>query len=159
MLRINIAGLAPGSHRLEMHPEASALDLEPDVFRDITVSFWLDVHPRRILVRLQATATATLECDRTLVAFDQPIEGTYAVLFAPPEMVTEMEEEHEDVRPFTPADQELDLTDAVRDTLMLAIPVRKVAPGAEDVDLPLRFGDTGEIDPRWEALRRLQSGT
>ena len=52
------------------------------------------------------------------------------------------------------------MTEAVRDTLVLAVPARKVAPGAEDLDLPTVFGAPAAeaaIDPRWEALRSLRS--
>ncbi|QXD13741.1 DUF177 domain-containing protein [Rhodocaloribacter litoris] len=158
MLRIDVASLKPGSHRLDVRPSAEALDLDAAVFRDIAVALRLDVQPGRVLVRLKAEAIATLECDRTLVLFDRPIEGRYTVLYAAPALVAELEPAHDDVRPLLPSDQEIDLTDVVRDTLMLAVPVRKVAPGAEEVALPLRFGDEGGVDPRWEALRRLRPG-
>jgi uncharacterized protein len=157
MLRINVAALKPGVHLLEAHPEAEALGLEPEAFRDVRVEMRLDVQRDRLLVRLTARAVATLECDRTLVLFEQPVEGAYTVLFAPPGLVAELEASAEDVRPLSPADAEIDLTDVVRDTLLLAVPVRKVAPGAEELELPVRFGFEGEIDPRWEALRRLRS--
>ena len=62
-----------------------------------------------------------------------------------------------------PSERLIDLADAVRDTLLLAVPARKVAPGAEDVEIPTVFGaptaaDGTPIDPRWEALRALQEG-
>ena len=47
------------------------------------------------------------------------------------------------------------------DTVLLAVPARKVAPGAEDIEIPTAFGTPGAeaaIDPRWEALRSLQTG-
>ncbi len=158
MLRINVAALKPGVHHLEVRPEAEALGLEPDVFRDVEVEIRLDVQRERLLVRLTARAVATLECDRTLVLFDQPVEGDYMMLFAPPEMAAELEASGEDVRVLSPADPEIDLSDEVRDTLLLAIPVRKVAPGAEELELPMQFGFEGETDPRWDALRKLRSG-
>ncbi len=160
MVRIEIAPLKAGLHEIVLQPSAEAVELDPEAFKDIQVTARLDVHRERILVMLQARATATLECDRTLVLFDQPIEGSYSLLFVPPDFVRESDDEFEEVRELLPSDQEIDLTDAVRDTLLLALPVRRVAPGAEDEDLPTRFGDEGEeesIDPRWEALRKLKA--
>lgn len=155
MLSVRITSLKEGIHHVDLHPEASALDLDPDVFQNVHVEARLDRRTDRILVMLTARATATLVCDRTLKPFEQPLEGTYDVLFAPPEIA----EGDEEVRVLLPADQEIDLTEPARDTLLLAIPARCVAPGAEDEALPERFGaPSGDdaIDPRWEALRKLR---
>ena len=158
MLQINIASLKPGVHHFELKPTIEALDLDPETFADVAVAARLDVQGSRVLVLLQASAQATLTCDRTLVRFQQPVEGTFTLLFAPPEMAQDLDEEDDNLRVLYPSDQEIDLTDAVRDTLMLALPVRRIAPGAEDADLPMQFGsaDDAEGDPRWEALRALR---
>ncbi len=161
MLRVDIASLKPGLHHLALTPKAVDLDLDPMVFRDIEVKVQLDHGGRRILVQVNATATATLTCDRTLVPFDQQVSGPYTVLFAPPEMVGAEDDTAEDIQPLASSDSFIDLTEAVRDTLMLALPVRRVAPGAEEVALPTSFGDDPDeedrIDPRWAALKGLQT--
>ncbi len=157
MLQITITHLKPGTHALTLRPEAEALGLDPERFTDIAVEVKLERGADRILVRFTASATATLECDRTLVLFQQPVQGAYTVLFASPETVPEGAND-EDVRILNPTDQEIDLTNAVRDTLLLAVPTRSVAPGAEQIDIPTRFADTDDdpIDPRWEALKKLR---
>ncbi len=165
MLRIDLAPLGEGVHTLALNPEAEAVGLDPDLFADLRVEATLDLFNDRILVTLQATATATLECDRTLARFEQPIAGTYRVLFVPPSFARREDDEapYEEVRVLEDTERTLDLADAVRDTVLLAVPARKVAPGAEDIDIQTTFGapDTGDepaIDPRWEALRALQAG-
>ena len=158
MLRIDLAPLKEGLHQLHLETTPEALDLDPAVFSDVGVEAVLDYHNDQALVSLTATATARLECDRTLVLFDQSIEGTYEVLFVPPERRRQEAEDVEEVRVLEPSDPVLDITEAVRDTLMLAIPARKVAPGAEDAELPMHFGDASESepDPRWAALKALR---
>ena len=162
MLRIEISPLRPGVHHFVLEPGAEELDLDPERFREVRVKARLDVHDRRILATLDASATVQLECDRTLQLFDQPIEGRYSILFAPPEMVAAQAGDSEGVEVLHPGDTEIDLTGAVRDTLLLAIPQRKLAPGVEDLDIETVFGEPDAedepIDPRWEALRRLRSG-
>jgi len=158
MLRIDISGLGPGVHEMQLEPNAEELELDPGKFSEIRVDLRLDRKPDRVFVSFSADAVALLQCDRTLVDFDQRIAGSYALLFAPEEMADGAKDD-EDVRALRPEDEEIDVTDAVRDTLLLAVPQRKVAPGAEDVDIPTRFGvpaDGGEIDPRWEALKALK---
>jgi uncharacterized protein len=165
MLRLDITPLEPGLHEFTLTPSAEDLNLEPEAFSDITVEVRLDHGPSRTMVFLATRATATLECDRTLEMFQQRVSGRHAVLFLAPEELTQRGEEGADnddeIRPLPDPGVPLDLTDPVRDTLLLALPARRVAPGAEDRELPLTFGaltdEAGEtIDPRWEALRRLR---
>lgn len=65
------------------------------------------------------------------------------------------------VLPLPKDSNKIDLTDIVRDSLMLAVPVRKIAPGAEELDLPTTFGEATEedIDPRWKGLEQLRSSS
>lgn len=159
MLRIDLTSLKPGRHELTMEPEAQTLELDPDLFRAITVGIMLEYSGKRLRVILEAQATATLECDRTLALFDQDVSGRHALYYAPPAFVDELAEGHGDVRVLLPTDQEIDVTDAVRDTLLLSLPARRIAPGAENIDLPTTFGpsETEEtIDPRWQALLKLK---
>lgn len=157
MLQVQISGLQPGLHTVALHPTPDDLDLDPDAFRDLHVTAHLDVEPRRILVTLDATATASLVCDRTLVTFDQHVEGHHTVLFAATLATPEDDDDPVDLRPLSPSDQALDLTDAVRDTLLLALPLRRIAPGAEALELPTQFGNADGVDPRWEALKALRT--
>jgi len=157
MLRIDLRSLDAGYHSLSLSAEPADLGLEPDGFRDILVEVGLDYDGRQVVLTLTASAIAALVCDRTLVDFEQTIRGEYAVLFS----ATEPEDDSVDeVRPFSATDEEIDITDIVRDTLLLAVPLKKIAPGAEDADIPLAFGMPldADIDPRWEALRVLKEG-
>lgn len=162
MLTIDITSLPEGIHHLELAPSASDANLDPSTFRDIHVDVVLQHHRDRILVKMQARATAELTCDRTLRQYDQDIGESYNVLFGPPSMVGREGEEFDEVRPLDSTDREIDLTDVVRDTLLLALPQRQVAPEAEGEDITQTFGepddDSGEspTDPRWSELKKLK---
>lgn len=162
MLTVDISSLSEGIHHLEFTPSAADVDLDPSTFEDVCVEAELQYHLDRILVKLTATATAELTCDRTLQPYDQPVKGGYSLLFGPPSMVGQEGDEFEEVRPLTPSDQEIDLTDVVRDTVLLALPQRRVAPGAEEEDIDREFGapdeeeEADDIDPRWSELRKLR---
>ena len=160
MVRIDIKALRPGLYEYDWKLDAEAIDLDPNVFKALHAQARLDYHVSRIYVTLNVNAEARLVCDRTLAEFDQPVEGTYSVLFSGPEFF-EGSEEEEDIRLLAPDMEELDLTDAVRDTFLLALPQRQIAPGAEEEDIPMRFGvpsqEDAALDPRWDALRALQS--
>ena len=164
MLGIDTAPLSPGLHELTLTPSAEEANLDPEVFSNITVEIRLDHEEQRDLVAFTARAVATLECDRTLQPFEQRVSGSYAVLFVLPEHLDRYataEASDEDVRPLPEPGTELDLTGPVRDTLLLALPTRRVAPGAEDEELPVQFGaltdsEGNAMDPRWEALKKLR---
>ncbi len=157
MLEVRLASLKPGLHSLAFHPTAEEVGLDPTEFRDVEVHVRLDYNPEQVYATVSASALATLVCDRTLVEFEQPVEGRYAVLYTS----AEVDDAADDVRPLPTDEQVLDLSEAVRDTLLLALPARRVAPGAEDAPIQTQYGallgDDGEpIDPRWEALRKFK---
>ncbi|MEM0963453.1 MAG: DUF177 domain-containing protein [Bacteroidota bacterium] len=155
MLRVRIAPLPDGLHAETFRPTAGDLDLDPEVFSDIEVDVRLDAGDSRVLAMYEARATAHLECDRTLDLYDQPVEGEHAVLFA----ATGGDDDDDDVRPLPDDATHVDLADSVRDTLVLALPLRRVSPAAEAAEIPQSFGgpSAGEpADDRWAALESLR---
>jgi uncharacterized protein len=163
MLRIDIAALAEGLHAQTLRVDPAALDLDPALFGEAVLDLRLDVAGRRILAAFDVHSVATLECDRTLVEYRQRVGGHHTILFLPPEQIPTgaVDGADEDVLPLPDEATEIDLTGPVRDTLLLALPLRRVAPEAEDAEIPTAFGvETDEegrpIDDRWDALRRLR---
>lgn len=157
MLKIDIRSMKTGPHELEFDVDPIDLGVEQPSFRDIHVSARLDVDEQQIFVRFRVTAVASLVCDRTLVNFDQPVRGSYRANFVSPGDI-EPDNEDDSLFPLTAGQEDIDLTDIVRDTLMLSVPIRKIAPGAEDQDIPTSFGEPTEsdIDPRWGPLANLR---
>ena len=154
MLRIDLRSLEAGYHEINLAPAPADVGLELDAFRNILVEVGLDYDGKKAFVAVKASTVALLICDRTLTKFEQSIKGEYSLLFSP----TEEEKAEDEIRSISSTDEELDITDIVRDTLLLAIPVRKIAPGADEAEIPVAFGapaDT-DYDPRWEALKALK---
>lgn len=160
MVRIDLKPLKNGPHEFDWNPSPEVLDLDPAVFSDLALHVRLDVQPGSVYARCDVRGVARLVCDRTLVPYDEPVSGRYAMLFVPRGAEDAPEDATDDVIELDPEDDEIDLTSYVRDTLLLALPQRRVAPGAEAAELPTTFGappeSDAEIDPRWEALRALR---
>ena len=158
MVQIELAKLRSGLNEFSLTPSPESLEVDADVFSDIRVSLELDVAKGRVIARYSTLAEAHLECDRTAQPFVQVVEGSHLVLFTTDD-ASSSEEESCDVRVFAESDRYLDLTDEVRDTLVLSLPTRRIAPGAEEVAIPTRFGaDEGnDTDPRWDELKKLQN--
>lgn len=155
MLRVDLTSLADGLHELELTPDPTDLDLDPGVFANIAVSVQLDVAERRIRALFETQATASLECDRTLASYQQRVEGAHEVLFTDRPIGAD----NENVYPLHDHPPEIDLKEPVRDTLLLSLPLRRVAPEAETVEIPTRFGGPSDGEPaddRWAALQHLR---
>lgn len=170
MFALDLAPLEPGVHHLQRTPSADDLDLSDEMFSDIAVDLIVDHGDQKVLVTFQAHATAHLQCDRTLRPYEEEVQGSYAVLFADRYVATPGVEDDDSTKPYAevrelePTQHIIDLTEDARDTLRLALPQRRVAPGAEDEELQTTFGagadgeaSEDDIDPRWEALRALRS--
>lgn len=159
MFRVRIAHLPDGLHRETHQPSADDLGLDPETFSDVEVDLLLDVRERRVLASYTARATARLECDRTLAMYDQPVEGTHSVLFTGDAAAAAADGDDDALVPLSDDATEVDLTEPVRDTLVLALPLRRVSPDAEDAELPTAFGGPAEGEPaddRWAALADLR---
>jgi len=160
-LPVRIASLAPGLHALRLTPPAETLGLDPAQFSDVAVDVSLDVGAGQIVATVEVSAEAHLVCDRTAVPFDQLVRGAHTVLFTQNAAMAQ-EDADDDVRLYDRYDAAIDLGDAVHDTLLLALPQRRLAPGAEALDVPTRFGAPDDLDApaddRWDALRRLRDG-
>ena len=110
MLRVSIVDIQDGLHELTLTPEPAELDLDPELFRDLRVGLRLDRQRDRIFVMLDVEGRATLECDRTLQLFEQEVEGHHEVLFVPPDETEAAGDDLDEVRPWLPEEQEIDLT-------------------------------------------------
>jgi len=161
MLTIDVPSLDQGTHHVSFSPSPEEANVDPDTFTQIQVEVELQYHRDRILVKLRAAATAELTCDRTLKEYEQRVQGRYSLLYGPPSMVGQEGEEFEEVRPLQATDTEIDLTDVVRDTILLALPQRQIAPDVDDEPVEKTFGsseedDTAPVDPRWSKLQELR---
>ncbi|PEN12542.1 hypothetical protein CRI94_13530 [Longibacter salinarum] len=170
MLQLDITPFKSGVHHVELTPEASDLEFELEPFDDIHdisnihVDITIQAHRDRLLLHIGVEADAELTCDRTLEQFTERVDGQYSVLFGPEQLVGAETDDYDEVRPLNRGDREVDITDIVRDTIMIAIPQRKVAPGAEDEDITMAFGTPDDpedveepVDPRWSELQKLKS--
>lgn len=161
-LRVRIAPLSDGLHSETLTPSADDLGLDPAVFSDLAVDVTLDVRDRRVRAAFTARATARLECDRTLDLYDEPVEGAHEVLLVPPGAAMAEAADDENVQVLPLDATHADLAGPVRDTLLLALPLRRISPAARDLPIPTAFGGPDDDDPtddRWDALRALRPDT
>lgn len=148
MLKIDLT--APQGGQFEL--VASDLDLDPEVFSNIQVNLEVRQSDDTLRVIIGVQSDALLECDRTLKEFVKPIRNTQELLLLKYGQEPNADVTTEQIE-LEPRQRMLDLTSVARDALILAIPVRKVAPEAEELQIQTIFGAPAEeSDHRWSAL-------
>lgn len=146
--------LAEGEHA-HIACDARDVDLDPDMFSALGIQIEQECHAGRRRLRIQAEADVCMVCDRTQRAFTRRIAGEHKLALLKAEEPT-YERTDAYCLVLEPWQNRIDLTKIVRDTLLLAVPVRKVAPDAEDLVIPTVYGAPEEPEHScWEALRQL----
>ncbi len=166
MLKIRIHGIKDGESDFILEDKVSNLrDLPVEFFGNITVEGKLTKIGKRYTVVGVAKCKTNLICDISLEEYQDEINARfdysfivnnelYAILKEKGEFENENGEIiiHED-------DQFLDLSEELRQELILNIPMKKVAPQFRGKDLNDIYPDLGieeESDPRWSELKKLK---
>lgn len=128
---------------------------------NFTATVSLDKHETFIEASFHLEGTAQLECDRSLECFDYPITADEKIIF---KFGAENQEISEDVIMIQRNTDTLKLGPYLMEFIGLAIPMKKLHPrfageaNDQDAIVYTSGGQTNqeeEIDPRWEALKKL----
>jgi uncharacterized protein len=133
LIKIKILHLSQGQHRYEFtHAVTDFQDvaLSTTVFSNpVKTTVTVDKGTSDMSVTLCVSTVATLECDRCLAPLHRHIFGEYRIFYASSRSVRACNLQDE-VRMLGKNDFEIDLTDDVRDTLLLALPMKNVCEPA-----------------------------
>lgn len=171
MITVHIQGLQDGQVPIDITVPASSINAHaPEFVNDIRVHGTMTKVGRRYAVAAHVDATARLICDRSLEPFDEPIAVRIDLDF---EVDTQRAMgrtsddpwDDDDIIPIREDDKEIDLTDQVRQELVVHLPMRRVAPKYRDKDIEDIYpeladrtsdDDVAPPDDTWAALRNLK---
>lgn len=130
---------------------------EPEIVADIL----MDKHTTFLELNIKTAGTVNLVCDITTDVFNHPVENELNVLV---KFGEEYDDSEEDVITIPSSDHAFNAAQLIYESVMLAIPMKKVSPNVSDEDLEIieKFSPKDEIkeeedvDPRWEALKKLK---
>ena len=106
----------------------------------------------------------TVACDVTNEPFDLPMEGMLDLVV---KFGDEHNDDHEEVLILPHGEHQLDLSQYIYESIVLAVPLKKIHPGIDDGSLksdildkleelsPEKNKEVDEIDPRWDDLKKL----
>jgi DUF177 domain-containing protein len=168
MLKVDLLLLAR-THRLEIDQEVAADDplwqqIGARPIEPLTVRLDVQFAGRDVIVRGALQSRLALTCRRCLVPVTAGLEEDVAWVFRPG--LTKQQAEDAEVFTLPDRGDELDLIDAVREQIVLSVPqyamcsesCRGLCPqcGA-NLNVVQCDCQEAELDPRWAALRRLQT--
>ncbi len=162
-MKIRISQMEEGHHTFveSENPQAIGLEDESRFSRDVDVRVEVDKRGKNYYIQQIVHTKARFECDRCLEPFVKDLDAEYRVVYTSD---TEFLELDEDIRYVAPEQSEIDITEDIRETVLLAIPIKLLCKhdckglcphcGA---NLNVESCTCAEemIDPRWEALKKL----
>ncbi|HAC16852.1 MAG TPA: DUF177 domain-containing protein [Bacteroidetes bacterium] len=160
MLTFKINEIPKGKSTDKFEINERDLDLRGLEFRALTLNMEFEKREFTLLVTFHFDAEVQLICDRSLDEYWQPLTGSYSILFKV-DAQEESEDDQMSVRRLDISGNIINIENEVRDTILLAVPLKKIHPryfdkNGELIELELPKEASDEIDPRWEALKNLK---
>ncbi|MEW6509556.1 MAG: DUF177 domain-containing protein [Bacteroidota bacterium] len=167
MMKIQVGGLSEGLHAYRFTVAPADLGLGAEFEEDVSVQATLEKTGNELLLKTTVATGAWWECDRCITRFRQGIGGGYQMYYV---------WEGNDTARFDPAELQvvstgltmIDLSEDVRQTILLAVPLKRVCReqckglcphcGKNLNEGPCDCRDT-IADGRWDKLRELQNDT
>ncbi|HCN05888.1 MAG TPA: hypothetical protein DIS79_09725 [Bacteroidetes bacterium] len=172
VISIDIIGLQDGSHPIALDISAADIPgLSPEYVGSVVIDGTLHKIGKRFQLDTEVEATARLVCDRSLEEYDEQIVTELGLDFVVDSALALKQEGHldelddDDVRGLRDDARTLDITDDVRQLLILGLPMKRVAPQYRTAELtdihPILGSDSSEsssdtIDDRWAALKDIK---
>ena len=163
MLKIKISGLNNGTYTYDFEGNIGDLSLEEPFCDKYIIKVVLNKFDDQLILEASTIANAEFTCDRCLVAFKRDVESNYKMVYL---FMNKAEASPKsDITYLLRNSVYIDLTDDVRDYLMLAVPMKKLCK--EDCKglcykcgADLNMGNCecteNEIDERWNKLLELK---
>ena len=165
MLKLAIAHLREGHSRLEQRVLVADVDLASnEEFSDpIDILFDINKVGNDFFIDCHLKTRIHLICDRCLEAFTSKFSEQTRIILSPNRKFEEADQE--DIFFIDEGTRDVDITSSVRQTLLLALPVKRLCKEKCKGLCPrcgVNFNKkkckcrTETIDPRWDALRKLR---
>lgn len=178
MIQIQIHGLSDGEHTFEISELASKIPhISAEFDSIINVTGVVKKLGKRIQVNAIAATDATLVCDRSLEEFTEKISITLSLQYTLDNTLAALQHKQvEDIedgqtRAIREEQKFIDISEDIRQELMLALPMRRIAPQYRDVDLDKVFPGVSvraesdsldstkldvDLEGPWAALKKLK---
>lgn len=167
---IPFVGLKEGEHRFDFKIDNKFFQyFEYDEFNAADVLIDLKLIKKTTLLELffSAKGFVNVNCDITNEPYNEPINDEFKLVV---KFGHEYNDDNEDILILPHAEYEINVAQYIYELIALAIPAKRIHPGVEDGTLKSdilskleelspkeekKTKSTGEIDPRWDNLKKL----
>ncbi len=168
---IPFVGLKIGIHQFNFELKKAFFNhFEYDEFNDATIDLEVQLDKKSTFLEFTLTynGSVNVACDVTNEPYNQPLLGNYRFVV---NFGEEYNDDNEDLLIIPHGSYEVNIQQFVYESIVLAMPLRRIHPGVEDGTLesdildkleelspnPIEEQelDNTEIDPRWDTLKKL----
>lgn len=164
-MKIQISGLSEGIHHYQFTVVPEELELGGEFQAQVVVDATIDKSPNQILVTCTIRTVATFACDRCTSSFVEALTPTYRMFYAL-EGAEPLDVDPVEFQQLLPGQSVIDIADDVRQTLLLAVPLKLLCSEGCRGLCPTCGKNLNDgacscrnqrDDSRWDILRKLQS--
>jgi uncharacterized protein len=164
VLNLNIANVGEGLKRSDVIAQPAEVDLDKteEFHYPLHIAFNIEKIGRNIFINSDIRTKADFLCDRCGELFNKEMVESVRLIYTYDEHMADREDD--DVYVISESTTTIDVSDPIRQTLLIAVPQKKLCQnnckGLCDkcgANLNVESCDchTDSMDPRWEALRNL----
>ncbi|MBN1481100.1 DUF177 domain-containing protein [candidate division KSB1 bacterium] len=164
MIKLNVAAIPEGSSNFEAEATLEDVDLVDDEeFKEkIRIVYNCNRVGNEMFIKTALSTTVDLNCDLCLEPFQSTLSETVEIVLTRDAELVERGEE--DVYLFTESTSEVDITESVKQSLLLAVPFKKVCKAdckglcptcGANLNIESCSCTDDKIDPRWQALKEI----
>jgi uncharacterized protein len=167
LIAIRLAGLSQGTHEFDFTCNAADFNdpalAEAGFSRDVSVKVTVEKLEGEMIVTLKTSATADLTCDLCLAPVTTLLTGSYRIYYGYEQPGEPDEERDEEYRLIDRNAISLDLTEDVRETLLLSVPMKVTCTDNPDCQVfhqeaQMEPGADNQPDTDWlESLEKLKN--
>ena len=162
---VAFTGLKNGKHKFKFEVEQSFFDLfeteQEFTNAHINVDVALEKHTTFLDLEVTISGKVDLICDITAEEFSHPINNSIKILV---KFGEEYDDSNEEIITIPHGDSAFNIAQIIYEAVILSIPMKKISPNVNDEDIELieKFSPKieedkeHEVDPRWEALKKLK---
>lgn len=164
VMKIQVGNLSDGYHEYLLEAKPTDFGLEEGFNSEILVNAVLDKTGNQIYLKADVRTHGSFGCDRCASPFEAPVSSKFqACYFTEGEEVVNVDPE--ELRMIPPGFSVIDITDDIRQTILLAIPLKLLCSDTCRGLCPQcgKNLNTGScecsdttVDSRWEKLREIQ---
>lgn len=164
-MKIQLGGLSEGIHRFRLEELPEALGLGDEFQSRVGVDLTIDKTPNQVLLVAVVETEAKCVCDRCLGGFEMPVSTSYTMYYVTEKQTPENVDPSE-FQVLPPGLTVVDIADDVRQTILLAIPLKLLCSenceglcpkcGVNLNSSPCSC-ELEVVDSRWEKLKEIRN--